>query len=160
MSSLAQQLKKIGTADATKGMEKAARHKSSFLFDSKQAADYDIDTIFSIGTNGITELIMLDAKFAPFAETLFSESMKNVDRVLQSKEDNQKLDESITLFLQQLSPYFLVKPAGKALEWLIRRFRINEFNIDAILEAILPYHETALFVSMVSILQIQYVLEP
>ncbi|KAF9385202.1 HEAT repeat-containing protein 1 [Podila verticillata] len=155
MSSLAQQLKKIGTADVTKGSEKAARHRSSFLFDSKQAADYDIDTIFSIGANGISELKQLDPKFGAFEKTLFSESMKNVDRVLQSKEDNAKLDESITLFLRQLSPYFLVKPAGKALEWLIRRFRINEFNIDAILHAILPYHETALFVTMVSILQIQ-----
>ncbi|KAF8933369.1 HEAT repeat-containing protein 1 [Dissophora ornata] len=154
MSSLAQQLKKIGTADATKGIEKAARHRASFLFDSKQAADYDIDTIYSIGVNGITELKQLDSKFTPFEKTLFSESMKGVDRVLQTKEDNAKLDESITLFLRQLSPYFLLKPSGKALEWLIRRFRIHEFNIDAILHAILPYHETALFVTMVSILQI------
>ncbi|KAG0306063.1 HEAT repeat-containing protein 1, partial [Linnemannia gamsii] len=155
MSSLAQQLKKIGTADVTKGYEKATKHRASFLFDSKQAADYDIDTIYSIGVNGIAELKQLDNKFAPFEKTLFAESMKNVDRVLQSKEDNAKLDESITLFLRQLSPYFMLKPAGKALEWLIRRFRINEYNIDAIMHAVLPYHETALFVTMVSILQIE-----
>ncbi|KAF9190434.1 HEAT repeat-containing protein 1 [Haplosporangium sp. Z 767] len=154
-TSLARQLKKIGTADATRGSEKAAKHRASFLFDSRQAADYDIDTIYSIGVNGIAELRQLDPKFAPFEQTLFSESMKNVDRVLQTQEDNAKLDESITLFLRQLSPYFLLKPSGKALEWLIRRFRINEFNINAVLHAILPYHETALFVTMVSILQIE-----
>lgn len=56
-----------------------------------------------------------------------------------------------------MSPYFMLKPAGKALEWLIRRFRINEYNVDAVMQAILPYHETALFVTMVSILQIEYV---
>ncbi|KAF9277204.1 HEAT repeat-containing protein 1 [Mortierella alpina] len=155
MSSLARQLKAIGSADANKGSEKAAKHRASFLFDSKQAADYDIDTIYSIGVNGITELKQLDPKFAPFEKTLFAESMKSVDRVLQTKEDNEKLDESITLFLRQLSPYFLLKPAGKALEWLIRRFRIHEFNIDAIIHAVLPYHETALFVTMISILQIE-----
>jgi hypothetical protein len=83
MSSLAQQLKKIGTADANRGSEKAAKHRASFLFDSKQAADYDIDTIYSIGVNGITELRGLDSKFAAFDKTLFSESMKSVDRVLQ-----------------------------------------------------------------------------
>ncbi|KAG0355784.1 HEAT repeat-containing protein 1 [Gamsiella multidivaricata] len=154
MSSLTQQLRKIGTADANRGSERAAKHRASFLFDSKQAADYDIDTIYSIGVNGIAELKQLDPKFSAFEKTLFSESMKNVDRVLQTKEDNVKLDESITLFLRQLSPYFLLKPAGKALEWLIRRFRIHEFNVDAILHAILPYHETALFVTMVSLLQI------
>ncbi|KAF9103403.1 HEAT repeat-containing protein 1 [Mortierella sp. AM989] len=155
MSSLAQQLKRIGTADANRGSEKAAKHRASFLFDSKQAADYDIDTIFSIGANGIAELKQLDPKFQSFEKTLFAESMKSVDRVLQTKEDNAKLDESITLFLRQLSPYFLLKPAGKALEWLIRRFRIHEFNIDAILHSILPYHESAHFVTMVSILQIK-----
>lgn len=83
MSSLAQQLKKIGTADANRGSEKAAKHRASFLFDSKQAADYDIDTIYSIGVNGITELKQLNQKFAPFEKTIFSESMKGVDRVLQ-----------------------------------------------------------------------------
>ncbi|KAG0240188.1 HEAT repeat-containing protein 1 [Actinomortierella wolfii] len=154
MTSLAQQLRRIGTADATRGIEKAAKHKASFLFDSKQAADYDIDTIFSIGANGIAELKQLDDRFGAFEKTLFSESMKSFDRTVQSKDDNAKLDESITLFLRQLSPYFMLKPAGKALEWLIRRFRINEYNIDAVLHAILPYHETALFVTMVSILQI------
>ncbi|KAF9921975.1 HEAT repeat-containing protein 1 [Linnemannia zychae] len=154
MSSLAQQLKKIGTADITKGHERALKHRSSFLFDSRQAADYDIDTIYSIGANGITELKQIDAKFAPFEKTLFAESMKNFDRAVHTKEDNDKLDESITLFLRQMSPYFMLKPSGKALEWLIRRFRINEYNIDAIMNAILPYHETALFVTMITILQI------
>lgn len=83
MSSLANQLKRIGTADATKGSETAAKHRASFLFDSKQAADYDIDTIFSIGVNGAAELRLLDDSFAPFERTLFSESMKSVDRTLQ-----------------------------------------------------------------------------
>ncbi|KAG0048658.1 HEAT repeat-containing protein 1 [Gryganskiella cystojenkinii] len=154
MSSLANQLKRIGTADANKGSEKAAKHRASFLFDSKQAADYDIDTIYSIGVNGCAELRLLDDNFAPFEKTLFSESMKNVDRALQSKEDNAKLDESITQFLRLLSPYFLLKPSGKALEWLIRRFRIHEFNIDAILHCILPYHESSLFVTMAAILRV------
>ncbi|KAG0256973.1 HEAT repeat-containing protein 1 [Actinomortierella ambigua] len=154
MTSLAQQLRRIGTADATRGIEKASKHKASFLFDSKQAADYDIDTIFSIGANGIAELKQLDERFNAFEKTLFAESMKSFDRTVQSKDDNAKLDESITLFLRQVSPFFMLKPAGKALEWLIRRFRINEYNVDAILHAILPYHETALFVTMVSILQI------
>jgi U3 small nucleolar RNA-associated protein 10 len=83
MSSLANQLKRIGTADATKGSERAAKYRASFLFDAKQAADYDIDTIFSIGVNGAAELRLLDESFAPFEKTLFSESMKSVDRALQ-----------------------------------------------------------------------------
>ncbi|ORY00070.1 hypothetical protein K493DRAFT_312976 [Basidiobolus meristosporus CBS 931.73] len=87
-----------------------SKFKASFLFDSRQAADYDLETIFSLG--------QLNSHFAQFEKTLFSEAIKNVDR-------NEKLDAM--------------------LEWLIRRFRINEFNIDAIMTCILPYHETKPF---------------
>ncbi|KAK9703316.1 snoRNA-binding rRNA-processing protein utp10 [Basidiobolus ranarum] len=154
-SSLALQLQGIRTVDNPLGNDKfTSKFKASFLFDSRQAADYDLDTIFSLGINGLAELKQLNSHFAQFEKTLFSESIKSVDRVLQTKEDNEKLDASILAFLQQLSPYFLLKPAGKVLEWLIRRFRINEFNIDAVMTCILPYHETKPFVTMVSVLRI------
>ncbi|RUS33557.1 hypothetical protein BC938DRAFT_471117 [Jimgerdemannia flammicorona] len=153
-SMLAKQLKNIGTPDA-RAVKSSQKNRASFLFDSKQAADYDLDTIHSVGVNGLTELCQLDKCFAPFKNTLFSDAMKDVDRVLQTKEENQKLDESIDAFLHQLSQYFLLKPAGKTLEWLIRRFRIHEMNIDSVMQCILPYHETKLFVTMISILQIK-----
>ncbi|KAI8388394.1 uncharacterized protein BYT42DRAFT_559927 [Radiomyces spectabilis] len=152
--SLQDQLKRLGTADLRNTTEVSRRYKASFLFTAKEAADKDLETIYAIGYNGILELCNLDERFTAFQETLFSEGMKSVDRVLQTKEDNEKLDASVTAFLRQLSPYFLVKPAGKALEWLIRRFRIHQFNVEAIVGAILPYHETKAFVKMVSILQI------
>ncbi|KAF7728274.1 HEAT repeat-containing protein 1 [Apophysomyces ossiformis] len=153
--SLQQQLKRLGTADLRNVTEISRRHKASFLFNSREAADQDLDTIYSIAYNGIMELVIMNDKFSAFENTLFSESMKSVDRVLQTKQDNEKLDASINSFLQQLAPYFLLKPAGKVLEWLIRRFSIHEFNIEAILKCILPYHETKPFVKMVSILKIE-----
>ena len=57
-------------------------------------------------------------------------------------------------FLAPTLAFFLLKPAGKVLEWLIRRFRVQEFNIDAVVACILPYHETKAFVKMVSLLKI------
>ncbi|CAM0135952.1 snoRNA-binding rRNA-processing protein utp10 [Umbelopsis sp. WA50703] len=155
MSSLEQQLKQIGTADLRNVTENSRKYRSSFLFDAREAADQDLETIYSIGLNGIMELRILDSHFAAFESTLFSENMKSVDRVLQTKEENDKLDASIEAFLIHLSPYFLLKPAGKAIEWLIRRFRINEFNIDAVIACVLPYHETKAFVTMVSTLRIE-----
>ncbi|KAI9492397.1 hypothetical protein BDB00DRAFT_883490 [Zychaea mexicana] len=155
MTSLQDQLKRIGTADLRNVTEGTRRHKASFLFTSKEAADQDLETIYSIAHNGIMELVILDSKFAPFQKTLFSEKMKGYDRVLQTAEENAKLDKSITAFLHQLSPYFLLKPAGKAVEWLIRRFRVHDFNVEAMLACILPYHETKSFVRMVALLQIQ-----
>ncbi|KAG1143849.1 hypothetical protein G6F37_000325 [Rhizopus arrhizus] len=154
MSSLKQQLKKIGTLDLRNVTEGSRKTRPSFLFTPREAADQDLETIYSIAYNGIMELVILDEKFAPFEKTLFSEKMKSVDRVLQTKEDNDKLDASINSFLCQLSPYFLLKPSGKVLEYLIRRFRIQDFNIESVIKCILPYHETKSFVKMVSILTV------
>ncbi|KAI8973417.1 hypothetical protein BDF20DRAFT_837366 [Mycotypha africana] len=155
MSSLQQQLKKIGTHDLRNVSEISRKARPSFLFTAREAADQDLETIYSIAYNGIMELVILDEKFAPFEKTLFSEQMKSVDRILQTKEENEKLDASINAFLSQLSPYFLLKPSGKVLEYLIRRFRIHDFNVESILRCILPYHETKSFVKMVSILNIE-----
>ncbi|KAI9255682.1 hypothetical protein BDA99DRAFT_562196 [Phascolomyces articulosus] len=155
MTSLQDQLKRIGTADLRNVTEGTRRHKASFLFTSREAADQDLETIYSIALNGVMELAIIDSKFTPFQKTLFSEKMKGYDRVLQTAEENAKLDKSIGAFLYQLSPYFLLKPAGKTLEWLIRRFRVQDFNVESVLACILPYHETKSFVRMVSLLQIQ-----
>lgn len=82
MSSLEQQLKQIGTADLRNVTENSRKFRSSFLFDSREAADQDLETIYSIGLNGIMELRILDPHFSAFETTLFSENMKSVDRVL------------------------------------------------------------------------------
>ncbi|CAO3607877.1 unnamed protein product [Cunninghamella blakesleeana] len=80
--------------------------------------------------------------------------MKTINRVLLTKEENEKLDNDINDFLNLLSPYFLLNPSGKVLEWLIRRFDIQKFNVEGILACILPYHETKAFVKMISLLEI------
>lgn len=83
MSSLKQQLKKIGTLDLRNVSEASRKTKASFLFSAREAADQDLETIYSIAYNGIMELVILDEKFSAFEKTLFSEGMKSVDRVLQ-----------------------------------------------------------------------------
>ncbi|KAJ2860009.1 snoRNA-binding rRNA-processing protein utp10 [Coemansia aciculifera] len=151
-SSLASQLYKMRTLDRAMGNERAHNVKASFLFDGRQAADLDTQTIFDIGRDGLYELRQVNQRFDVYAETLFSESIKDMDRVLQTKEENAKLDESIRSFLFQLAPHFLTKPAGKTIEWLVRRFRIHEFNARDVLAAIMPYHETKAFLTMLTII--------
>lgn len=51
----------------------------------------------------------------------------------------------------RLSPHFLKKNAHKALEWLVRKWRVNEIFVDELLISILPYHDTVPFVRMVQI---------
>ncbi|KAJ1837686.1 snoRNA-binding rRNA-processing protein utp10, partial [Coemansia sp. RSA 486] len=151
-TSLASQLYRMSTVDRMVSTERAQKTRASFLFDGKQAADMDMQTIFDIGRDGLSDLCKVDIRFRPYASTLFSEAVKDMDRVLQTREENNKLDETIRSFLFLMARHFLTKPAGKALEWLIRRFRIQEFNAKDILAAIMPFHETKAFLSMLTII--------
>jgi U3 small nucleolar RNA-associated protein 10 len=105
------------------------RKKLSLLFDFRQAANIDLETIYEIGIEGLNELTKYDERFAPYEDSLFSKDGKELERQLQTTEVNKKLDESIGHFLRLLSPYFLLRPAHKALEYLIRRYRFASKSV-------------------------------
>ena len=149
MTSLSIQLRNLQIPDALSALNLGDK-RASILFDVNEAADIDIDTVFSLGKTGLHELQDIDNDFAKFEKTLFSDNVKMLERTQEPKEFNQKLDKKIKEFLILLSPYFLIKPAQKALEWLIRRFRINLFNVDDLICCVLPFHETNLFARVLS----------
>jgi U3 small nucleolar RNA-associated protein 10 len=124
-SSLAAQLKRI-THDSTNTLNTKklkSIHATSLLFPPAVAATQDLDTIYSIALEGFRELCLLDERFIVFERGLFSESSKDVDRFTQTKDEVKELDASLEAFLQLVSGRLLLKPAIKAVEWLVRRFR-------------------------------------
>ena len=76
---------------------------------------------FSVGINGLEELETIDPSFAEFESALFGDSSITFERSVKSKDVNDKLDETIQKFLIKVSPFCLLKPAHKAIEWLIHR---------------------------------------
>lgn len=152
-TSLAEQLKKLTLPQTSLLVHEKKR--ASFLFDPKEAANLDRDAVYELGMAGLHELKALNPKFADFETTLFSLLSKSLERSVESPEANEKLNEHIQRFLLMLSPYFLLKPAHKVLEWLIYRFHINQFNVDELMMLILPYHESLLFVRMVQLFDIK-----
>jgi len=156
MSCLAKQLQKLQIPTAqTAASAKKQTFKASLLFDGKEASNIDNETIFSLAINGLEELKFIEPAFEKFKENLFSEVSKKLERSLQTQEFNDRLDKQIAQFLKYLSPYFLLKPAHKTLEWLIRRYRIHALNQDALLFCVLPYHETKLFARVVQLLNLK-----
>ncbi|EGC38069.1 hypothetical protein DICPUDRAFT_149273 [Dictyostelium purpureum] len=153
MTSLDRQLKsikeKIHYVDVTK-------KRASLLFNEVEAANIDLDAVLAMGQEGLEELINIDVRFKCFQLTLFADTSKTFNRVLEVKEENDKIDIEINKFLELQSNYFLSNSAHKALEWLIRRYRINEFNIDSVLSSIIPYHESNIFAKFLSILQFEF----
>ncbi|RPB13149.1 hypothetical protein P167DRAFT_564665 [Morchella conica CCBAS932] len=141
-SSLAAQLQRItATSTNTLNTQKLKQlHSASLLFPEAHAATQDLDTIFSIAAEGFRELCQLDERFVAHERGLFSESSKGVDRFLLPRNEVDELDKSIEAFLQLVSGKLLLRPSLKAVEWLVRRFRVQEQNTAAILLCFLPYH--------------------
>ncbi|NXC32312.1 HEAT1 protein, partial [Campylorhamphus procurvoides] len=154
MTSLAEQLKRLALPETDPSLLDRSE-AASLLFSSKEAATIDRDTFFAIGCTGLEELMGIDPSFEEFQSSLFSSTSKGLERSVQTKVVNQQLDKNISLFLIHLSPYFMLKPAQKCLEWLIHRFHIHLYNEDSLIGCVLPYHETNLFVRVIQLLNIK-----
>ena len=75
--------------------------------------------------NGLEELETIDDSFDEFELSLFDKNNIDWERSIQTKQVNQQLDASIRRFLIMMSPYFSLRSAHKALEWLIYRLMIH-----------------------------------
>lgn len=124
-SSLAAQLQRItATSTNTLNTQKLKQiHSASLLFPAAHAATQDLETIYSIAAEGFRELCQIDDRFIAYERGLFSESSKGVDRFLLPSSEVNELDRNIEGFLQLVSGKLLLRPALKAVEWLVRRFR-------------------------------------
>lgn len=141
-TSLAEQLRKLATPQTNVLFHRKTR--PSLLFDPSEAAEIDRATFYEIGTiltifklylltifllkfssagiNGLNELKEVNDVFEEFRLSLFDETSKNFERAVETFDVNHKLNKIIKKFLYLASPYFLLKPTQKALEWLIVRY--------------------------------------
>ncbi|KAK7320388.1 hypothetical protein VNO77_29813 [Canavalia gladiata] len=126
--------------------------RPSILFDPKEAADIDIETIFSIALQGLEVLVGTDERFRNYKNDLFSHRNKELDRELMGIEQNNQLNVYIASYLKLLSGYFLLPSALKTLEYLIRRHKIHVYNTEDLILCAFPYHDTHAFVRIVQIL--------
>ncbi|XP_041829297.1 HEAT repeat-containing protein 1 [Melanotaenia boesemani] len=154
MTSLAHQLKRLALPQSSPNLL-TRREVASLLFDPKDAATMDRSTFYALGCTGLEELLGIEPAFLEFQDTLFSPASVTLERSVQSKEVNEKLDASISLFLTRLCPYFLLKPAQKCIEWLVHRFHIHLYNTDILVSCVLPYHDTNVFVRVLQLLKIK-----
>ena len=98
-------------------------HAQSLLFDSNNAAQQDFEVIYHFCYDGFEELCQLDSSFSPYSRTLFSPQSAFEDRFQLTAAANKQLDVVLENFLSLASSKLLLRPALKAIEWLVRRFR-------------------------------------
>ncbi|CAM1505360.1 Fc.00g109970.m01.CDS01 [Cosmosporella sp. VM-42] len=153
-TSLAAQLAQVAANSKSTLNVKAqkAAHSKSLIWEPRVAATQSYQTLYSTCFQGFEELCQLDARFVPFQSTIFSEESQNQDRTQLTASENEELDRRIEAFLRLAGSRLRLMPSIKAIEWLIRRFRIHEENTGALLLAFLPYHSIPAFATLLSIL--------
>lgn len=124
----------------------------SFFFSTTEASTIDDETIYHLSVNGLYELEKMNTVFRDFLSgILFSRDKIHFHRAQCTAEQVKEIDVELGALLSALAPYFLLKPAQKVLEFLIRKYEIQLWNVDAIMTCILMYHESEYFLKMVKI---------
>ena len=97
----------------------------------------------------------MDARFEVFQKPLFSRGASETNRELQDKAFNDRLNGALEGFLRLVSGRFVTPAAAKCLEYLIRRFKIHVYNVEAAVTCALPYHATPEFVKLVQLANLE-----
>lgn len=98
-------------------------HSQSLLFEPAVAAAQDFESLYQLCLEGYTELCQLDNRYLQFANSIFSDQSKHQDRTQMTKAQNEELNAVLDHFLALIGARIPLKPALKAVEWTIRRFR-------------------------------------
>ncbi|KAJ2988983.1 hypothetical protein NUW58_g3699 [Xylaria curta] len=153
-TALAAQLAQIAAQSKSSLDVKAqkAAHSKSLIFEPRVAAVQSFQTLYGICREGFDELCQLDPRFIHFGTTIFSEQSQDEDRVHMTAAENGELDKKVDSFLRLAGARLRLMPTIKAIEWLVRRFRIHEYNTTMVLTTFLPYHTMPTFVTLLSIL--------
>ena len=153
-TAFAQQLRQIAVNSTNELDLKARReaHAESLIFERNVAVKQDWETLYQICIEGFQELCLLDGRLKEFERNLFGYQSKDQDREQLNKAQNEALDSVIESCLEVLGSRLALRPGIKALEWLVRRFRIHIYNASALITTLLPYHEAPLFQNVLSII--------
>lgn len=144
MSSLQGQLQRLQqetVAVTSSGMRK---YVPTLIFGDR-AKEIPMDTVHEISLSALLELQSHSPVFLGYEQLIFHTDAVRYDRDVHTTEQNKLYDESIVGFLDALIPFLHLPCAHRALEFLVRRFRVDLYHSDRLALNFLPYHETPVF---------------
>ena len=85
----------------------------SLLFSPQDAVEIDAVSLLDFACKGLADLERREPRLAEFLGTLFAPSSSVLDRALLTRDENSRLDKSLSRCLLLLSPYCATKPAHR-----------------------------------------------
>jgi hypothetical protein len=127
---------------ATKQIKKLAEFRKKLDIESSSNEEVE---------NAFNDLVKLDPRFSSF-QLLFPSSLSSsfVNRKLQNKEFNDKLNIQLEMVLHLLTGVMKEDCAQQILQFLLRIYYINEINPEILLRCILPFFQTPFFYQIIS----------
>lgn len=141
MTELSQQINRIRTQNSL-SVAPVSQGRPSLFLSAKEAAGIDIDQVYGAAINGLKVLCQYDGRLSAFQDGLLHPSSMTVQRELKTAAENLCLDKEITILLEHLSIFASEPSAHLILEYLIRRYRIHEFNFDPLIRCLLSTHDS------------------
>lgn len=151
MASLQEQLQQLQFAEPRPA---SGDKVVSLLYTQEHAATLDTEEIRSIAASGLDQLALVSKDIGQH-ERLFAVSSRDISRRNLSGEQAASIDSQIKAFLRDLSPMYQLPAAHMTIEWLIRQYHVHEDNVHDVIQCILPYYTTKIFVRTVQILRIR-----
>lgn len=151
MTSLERQLKRLKTPQTE--AFRIQKYRASFLYDRKEAAAVDEDTHLRIAIRGFKKLARLYPELEEYLD-LFSEQSKSIERSVLLKEENDRLSQRLVKFINNtVVPFFMLNHCHEIFEYLIYKYQVHRYEVNDVLCALLPYHETRLFARALQVIE-------
>lgn len=116
--------------------------RPSLFLSPSEAAAVDVSTIYETAIRGLNTLSQYDERLDVYKETVLHPSSVEIQRELKTVEENKAIDKSLGKLLNHLSLFVFEPNCHVVLEYLIRRYRIHELNVNMLLCCTIAAHET------------------
>lgn len=146
MTELSQQINRI-RAQNILSVAPLSQGRPSLFLSAKDAAGVDIDQVYDAALNGLKVLCQYDGRLSAFQDGILHSSSMNVQRELKTAAENKCLDKEISILLEHLSIFATEPSAHLVIEYLIRRYRVNEFNCDSLIRCLISTHDSKVQIS-------------
>eukprot|EP00981_Chlorochromonas_danica_P010221 scaffold3058_cov165-Ochromonas_danica.AAC.12 len=132
-----------------------ASGKASLFLTKKEAGNVDTSAVFEAALSGLKALAQYDDRFTWCFDSLLHPSSVDFQRELKTKEENKAVDLEIGRLLELLSLWPSEPNAHLVLEYLLRRYRIHEYNVDKLIRSMLVVHDSKIFAKVVQLCKLE-----
>ena len=123
-------------------IEPIQKGRPSLFLTPKEAAGIDIDSIFEVALTALNTLEQYDSRFSDFKENILHASSTETRRELNTPNEDEEVNVQVNKLLKLLCLFIDKVQSHQIIEYLIRRYHINELNIDDYIISFLPIHDS------------------